>query len=159
MRYRKYTEEILREAVKNSDSFVGVLRYLELRVGGGIQSHITRMIRQFEIDYSHFTHKTRTRTDYSNKRLPAEQVFRTLPKGSRRLDVKMLRRALKEMGLEEKCNRCDLGNEWNGKFIQLEINHVDGDAMNCLFENLEYICPNCHSQETETNLPHKYQPK
>ncbi len=27
----------------------------------------------------------------------------------------------------------------------LEVNHIDGDAENCKEENLEVICPNCHS--------------
>lgn len=26
-----------------------------------------------------------------------------------------------------------------------EINHIDGDAENCTPENLEILCPNCHS--------------
>lgn len=29
--------------------------------------------------------------------------------------------------------------------IPLEINHIDGDASNCKEENLELLCPNCHS--------------
>lgn len=155
MRYRKYTEEVLRGAVENSISFIEVLRYLGIRAGGGPQAHITRMIRQFDIDHSHFTHRARTRTDYTNERLTAEQIFRILPEGNRRLDVKMLRRALKEMGVKYECSKCGLGEIWQDKFIQLEINHIDGDWMNCLFENLEYICPNCHSQEHETNRPYK----
>ncbi len=28
----------------------------------------------------------------------------------------------------------------------VEINHIDGNAENCLEENLEVICPNCHSE-------------
>lgn len=159
MRYRKYTEEILKEAVENSISFIGVLRYLGIRAGGGPAAHITRMIRQFEIDHSHFTHKSATRKKYSNKKQSPQEILIRLPEDSTRVKPPLLRRALKEMGVEEKCNRCGLGDEWQGKFIQLEVNHIDGDWANCMFENLEFICPNCHSQETETNLPHKYQPK
>jgi hypothetical protein len=45
-----------------------------------------------------------------------------------------------------KCSKCG----WNevhpvtGK-IPLEINHIDGDAHNNKRENLEVLCPNCHS--------------
>lgn len=28
----------------------------------------------------------------------------------------------------------------------VEVNHIDGDADNCTEENLEVICPNCHSE-------------
>lgn len=154
MTRRKYTKEILEKAVINSVSYTEVLRFLGI-MGGGSHSHITRMIRQFEIDHSHFTHRSRNSRTCSNKRLSPHQIFRILPEDSRRLDVRLLRRALKEMNVEEKCNRCQQPPEWQGKFLRLEINHIDGDWHNCLFENLELICPNCHSQETETNQPHK----
>jgi 5-methylcytosine-specific restriction endonuclease McrA len=44
-----------------------------------------------------------------------------------------------------KCNVCGL-NEWNYKEITLQVNHIDGDCTNNTIENLELICPNCHSQ-------------
>lgn len=47
-----------------------------------------------------------------------------------------------------KCNCCGI-SEWNSKPITLEVNHKDGNAANNLLENLEFLCPNCHSQ-TET---------
>lgn len=155
MSYRKYTEEMLRDAVKNSDSFVGVVRYLNIKTINSSQSHIARMIRKFDIDHSHFVVPKINDRIFSNRRLTAQQILIRLPEGSSRVKSTRLRRALKEMGVEEKCSRCSLGNEWQDQFIQLEINHIDGDSMNCLFDNLEFICPNCHSQETETNLPHK----
>jgi ssDNA-binding Zn-finger/Zn-ribbon topoisomerase 1 len=37
-------------------------------------------------------------------------------------------------------------NEWNGKSIVLEIDHIDGNSENNSPENLRFICPNCHSQ-------------
>lgn len=47
-----------------------------------------------------------------------------------------------------KCNCCGL-TSWNGKSLTLEVNHKDGNAANNVLENLEFLCPNCHSQ-TET---------
>jgi hypothetical protein len=44
-----------------------------------------------------------------------------------------------------KCSCCDI-NEWNGKSIVLEIDHIDGNSENNSPENLRFICPNCHSQ-------------
>ena len=47
---------------------------------------------------------------------------------------------------ENRCSRCGWGeiNITTGK-IPLEINHVDGDHNNNRPNNLELICPNCHS--------------
>jgi Zn finger protein HypA/HybF involved in hydrogenase expression len=49
---------------------------------------------------------------------------------------------------EHKCARCGL-NDWLGQAITLDIDHKDGDRKNNSRENLEALCPNCHSQ-TET---------
>lgn len=43
------------------------------------------------------------------------------------------------------CNHCGI-KEWNGKPIVLEYHHKDGDNKNNKKENVECICPNCHSQ-------------
>lgn len=50
----KYTRELLTEAVANSISIAGVLRFLEIPVAGGTHAHISRKLRQFGIDTSHF---------------------------------------------------------------------------------------------------------
>jgi 5-methylcytosine-specific restriction endonuclease McrA len=34
------------------------------------------------------------------------------------------------------------------KLPPLEINHIDGNASNTWEENLEVLCPNCHSLTT-----------
>ena len=60
-----------------------------------------------------------------------------------------IRRWLHERA-DNKCERCGWA-EWN-KFthkVPLQINHIDGDALNNKPENLELICPNCHAL-TET---------
>jgi 5-methylcytosine-specific restriction endonuclease McrA len=43
-----------------------------------------------------------------------------------------------------KCESC--GNtEWFNQPIKLEIHHIDGDRTNNNLENLQLLCPNCHS--------------
>lgn len=46
---------------------------------------------------------------------------------------------------EYKCEECGL-TEWNNKKISLELHHIDGDRTNNIIENLQLLCPNCHSQ-------------
>jgi predicted nuclease with TOPRIM domain len=45
----------------------------------------------------------------------------------------------------QKCNHCGI-DKWNNKQIVLELEHIDGNHYNNERENLEVICPNCHSQ-------------
>lgn len=43
------------------------------------------------------------------------------------------------------CNKCG-NHEWLSEPIMLELEHIDGDNKNNVRENLECLCPNCHSQ-------------
>lgn len=45
---------------------------------------------------------------------------------------------------EHRCESCGL-TEWLGQPIKLEMHHIDGDADNNVSENLQLLCPNCHS--------------
>jgi len=47
---------------------------------------------------------------------------------------------------EAKCEECGLGEEWNGKVLVLELDHINGDKNDNRLENLKILCPNCHSQ-------------
>lgn len=45
-----------------------------------------------------------------------------------------------------KCQKCGWGevNEYTG-LVPLQVHHVDGNCLNNKEENLELLCPNCHS--------------
>lgn len=40
---------------------------------------------------------------------------------------------------------CCKNTEWLGHRIPLELNHKDGNSENHKENNLEFLCPNCHS--------------
>lgn len=48
-----------------------------------------------------------------------------------------------------KCVLCGNTGEHNGKILNLQLDHVDGNASNDMPDNVRLLCPNCHSQ-TET---------
>jgi len=55
-----------------------------------------------------------------------------------------VRRFLKESN-GNFCSTCGINN-WNGKEITLECDHIDGNPHNNTKDNLRLLCPNCHSQ-------------
>ena len=46
------------------------------------------------------------------------------------------------------CESCG-NSKWMGQPITLELHHIDGNSDNNVSDNLQLLCPNCHSQ-TET---------
>ena len=54
------------------------------------------------------------------------------------------KRLIKEGIKEHKCNSCN-GTKWLDNPIPLELHHKDGNHYNHLLENLELLCPNCHT--------------
>lgn len=57
-----------------------------------------------------------------------------------RLKEKLIRDGLKE----NKCECCGI-NEWQGKKIPLELHHKNNNHYDNSLENLQILCPNCHS--------------
>lgn len=50
--------------------------------------------------------------------------------------------------IKERGHKCQVCNRttWNRQPITLELEHIDGDIRNNVKENLQLMCPNCHSQ-------------
>jgi hypothetical protein len=141
--WRKYTEELLSEAVINSTSVAGVLRYLGLNQAGGTHAHISRMIKRFDIDTSHFV---RHQNGSTGRRRKADDILVRISYGSKRTSPALLRRALAEIGRSHRCATCSNPGRWRGRPLRLEVDHIDGDYHNNLAANLRFLCPNCHTQ-------------
>lgn len=76
----------------------------------------------------------RKRRELTDK-LYSSMEFRELPLAEKR------RRILKDQDF--KC-LCGL-SKWCNKKLSLELHHKDGDHKNEIRDNLEFLCPNCHS--------------
>lgn len=143
----KWTRQILEPVVARSSSVNDVLRRLELDPVGGHHTHISRRIKAYGLDTSHFTPVVRTeRQRYNQRRRTAEEILVAQePAHARRVPSSRLKRAMREMGVEERCALCGVEAVWRGKPLPLEVYHIDGDWRNNRIENLRILCPNCHS--------------
>jgi hypothetical protein len=58
---------------------------------------------------------------------------------------KLRKRLFSEGFKKENCECCGI-SQWLGKKLSLELDHKDGNRYNHNIENLQILCPNCHSQ-------------
>ena len=70
----------------------------------------------------------------------AEEYIQSTYVKSHVLKLKLIRDGIKE----EKCEICGISS-WQGEKLPLELHHKDGDHYNNNLENLQILCPNCHS--------------
>lgn len=75
-------------------------------------------------------------------RIPLDQLLVAGPRRNRN----HLKRRLFDAGIKSRrCESCGL-SEWRGADIPLSLHHVNGDRHDNRLENLQVLCPNCHSQ-------------
>ncbi|MHA5049880.1 HNH endonuclease signature motif containing protein [Streptomyces sp. SD15] len=143
----RWTREILQAAVSASMNMSEVLRRLGLEVVGGHHTHISRRIKAYDIDISHFAPVVRTENmRFNQRRRSAEEILiEQTSAHSRRVPSSRLKRAMRELGVEERCALCGIEPVWLGEPLPLEVDHLDGNWRNNRVENLRLLCPNCHS--------------
>lgn len=101
---------------------------------------IKNVIDKYKISIGHFRMK---RQNKSAKKLTDDEVFK---KRDRFYNIALLKKRLFDKGYKErKCEICGI-SEWNEKPISLQIHHINGDNCDNRIENLQVLCPNCHSQ-------------
>ncbi|MGW4562354.1 HNH endonuclease signature motif containing protein [Streptomyces sp. NPDC004561] len=140
----KWTREPLQRAVTASTNMCEVLRHLGLEVVGGHHTHISRRIRAYGIDTSHFQVPTRRGKPW-RARTPKALLVEQPVGQARRVPGDRLKWAMTAVGVAERCAGCGTEPVWRGRPLPLEVDHIDGNWRDNRIGNLRFLCPNCHS--------------
>lgn len=132
-------------AVTAASSIAGTLRELRLSDTASVRKRFHEWVAEFDIDTSHFLGQAHQRGKPGPT--PRRRAVDVLVKhdGKRRTKTALLRRALLEAAVPERCDECGTPPEWHGRPMTLEIDHVNGDWSDDRRPNLRFLCPNCHA--------------
>jgi len=144
----KYTKENLEPIVLKSCSISEILRNLNLNESGGNHTTIKKNINKYNIDTSHFlgsgwrkgniSYTEKAKKHFINNVL----ILNGLEWGSHNIKLGLFKFELKE----RKCEKCNQNEIWFENFLSLHLEHKNGNHKDNRLENLEILCPNCHSQ-------------
>ena len=141
-----YQKDKLEQIVSESYSFAEALRKIGLWDVGSNFKTIKKYVEEYNIDTSHFRGQTWNKgmgnTDYA-----AYNKLENILKENTNFKSDTLKYRLVKEGLKQwKCEKCGNEGVWEGKELVLELHHINGNHYDNRLENLQILCPNCHSQ-------------
>ncbi len=121
-------------------------------LSGGVHKLLKQKIEEYKLNDSHLkgqawakglSRDNNTIVDKiaKQKELPWNECFRN---GSKIKNQDLLKKLVKSKKREYKCERCGI-KEWQGEIVVLEIHHINNKFNDNQEENLQILCPNCHS--------------
>lgn len=139
----KIYKRIIRRKCEDCYSFAELCRRLGLAPEGSNPKTLRRKMDEFGVDYSHFTGKAWNKNP-NNPVYKGKYLAKLCEHSS--LSSSKAKNLVYKLGLKEnKCEICGI-TEWLGKPLVCELHHINGDSTDNRIENLQILCPNCHSQ-------------
>ncbi len=136
-------EKMVIEYLPYSNSLNHLCKHIGIRGVKGYYNKINRVIDKYGLSIEHFG----TIDTYSGRntvRMSDEEFFIN---GKRRSSSSILKRLVENGYKEYKCENPECGiSKWCGKGITLQVHHINGNHNDNRLENLQILCPNCHTQ-------------
>ena len=132
------TEEEFRRAVSASTSRSAALAMLGWPTTSGSYRRFAEMLVAYRVDASHL--RRRPRISPVRSRLPIEDLLQRPGVKTSWLKTRLIEEGL-FLAICDLCCR----DEWMGRPIPLELDHINGARQDNRLENLRLLCPNCHA--------------
>lgn len=146
-KFHDFTPQELQNLLDTSNSYADALRKIDLKPSGSNYRTIIKAISEYNLDVTQLD-KNRSALYANNvgkSRIKYETSDILEGKHEGYNSYRLLKRLIKEGYKEPKCERCGI-TDWLGKPIAFELHHNDGNHSNNKLDNLQVLCPNCHSQ-------------
>lgn len=135
----KLDASFLLENIKQFSNFSDILAHFGLTHGGGNVNTLRMFLLEHEIDISHFSVRSHTKS----LTLTSDMIFCERSTTSRGVIKAAI---IRDKLIEYKCQKCKNLGVWESEKLTLQLEHKNGISNDNRLSNLEFLCPNCHSQ-------------
>ena len=132
-------KELLEKLVAKCNSYAEILRELGKSNSGTATKLLKEKLDEYGITHHFINHTIGGKVN----KIPLEEIL----KENRPYKSQDLKRRLIEEGYKlNKCENPECGiSEWYGHPLVLQLHHINGNHNDNRLENLQILCPNCHS--------------
>jgi 5-methylcytosine-specific restriction endonuclease McrA len=132
------------EDLKASASISNFLDNQGLIACSGNYDTFKKWMKKHDINFQPLLLKnTLKKKSQESTKFSLEEIFIENSKADRNV---VKRAIIKYELMEYECSDCGNCGFWNNKPLSLQLEHKNGDSADNRIKNLEYLCPNCHSQ-------------
>lgn len=147
-RSKWWQDQLVKDAVAKSKSLSEVIRHLGFSVTGTAYSAAKRHIKRLSLSTEHFTPQNVRLREYRKSggaytRKSNDEIFVE----HSTCDRSIIKKRIQEENLiPYVCAKCNNNGHWMDEPLTLQLEHKNGTNDDNRLENLEFLCPNCHSQ-------------
>ena len=145
----EYTPEELQKLLDISNGYLDVLRKIQINSKGRNVDTLKRIIKEYNLDETqlninrHNLYSKCAKNAHEKTKIILEDALQN--KYPKVQATKLLQLLVEKNIKKYKCEICGI-TDWQNKPLTFHLHHIDGNHNNNQLDNLQVLCPNCHSQ-------------